>query len=187
MVVIGIILLLPLFFQLADVKAAEEAEAQRVADAKTAEGSSQVTTVVSPKMGTLIDGKVNVIKKEVLPSGIRKSFQDGIYTTVETNEDIVVYRTFGGKADAGGGFATTQGVANRMQAKVDAALLPEWGNSRAYEAAIVIPKGTIINIGKVAEQTTQSGALLKGGADQILLPQNWPLDWIQEIRGVASK
>lgn len=49
--------------RVADAKAAEEA--QRVADektaqeAKTAEGSSQVETVVFPKMGTLIDGKVN--------------------------------------------------------------------------------------------------------------------------------
>lgn len=130
---------------------------------------------------------MKIINQAELAPWIRESFKDGMYTTVETTEDVLVYRTFGGKADAGGGFVTTEAAVNRIQAKVDLALLPEWGNSRMYEAVIKIPKGTTINIGKVAEQTTQSGHTLSGAADQILLPEKWPLDWIQEIGVVPSK
>ena len=61
------------------------------------------------------------------------------------------------------------------------ALLPEWGNSIRYEAKIIIPRGTKLNIGKVGKQTTKSGTILKGGADQILMPQKWSLKWIQSI------
>jgi hypothetical protein len=101
---------------------------------------------------------------------------------------VVVYRTFGGRADAGGSFATTFPAANRIQAKIDYALLPEWGSTRMYEAKIIIPQGTVINIGKTAPQTIKStGTVLTGGVDQILLPKNWPLEWIKEIRIVPAK
>lgn len=58
-------------------------------------------------------------------------------------------------------------------------------NSLRYEAEIIVPKGTILNIGRVEEQFTMSGAKLAGGADQILLPQNWDLNWINRIREVS--
>ena len=53
-----------------------------------------------------------------------------------------------------------------------------------YEAEIKIPKGTTLNIGRVGEQYTMSGTKLAGDADQLLLPQNWDLKWIQSIREV---
>lgn len=56
-----------------------------------------------------------------------------------------------------------------------------------YEAVIEVPKGEILNIGKVAEQITESGAKLVGGGDQVVLPLNWDLNWIKEIRIVPSK
>jgi len=57
-----------------------------------------------------------------------------------------------------------------------------------YEATIVVPKGQILNIGKVAPQTIKStGTVLDGGADQILMPQNWPLDWIKGVKNVPSR
>ena len=52
------------------------------------------------------------------------------------------------------------------------------------EAEIVIPKGTTLNIGRVEEQFTMSGARLAGDADQFLLPENWDLNWIKSIREV---
>ena len=62
--------------------------------------------------------------------------------------------------------------------------MPEWKNTLRYEAEIVVPKGTILEIGKVGEQYTMSGAKLAGGADQFLLPQNWNLNWIKHIKEV---
>ena len=139
------------------------------------------------KYSTLIDGKVKEIEKSYLPNTLSKTFTDSNYRTVITEEKIVVYRTFGGRADAGGSFVTTVSAESRIQAKIDTALLPSWGNSRMYEAVIEVPKGEILNIGKVAEQTTESGAKLVGGIDQVVLPLNWDLNWIKEIRIVPSK
>ena len=152
-----------------------------IVTAKRIEGSSNA------KYLTRIENKVTGIEKTELPEWVAKSFTDGNYRTVVTNDNVILYRTFGGKADAGGGFATTMATGNRIQAKIDTALLPEWGNTRMYEAVIVVPKGQMLNIGKVAEQYTSTGANLAGQADQILLPQNWPLEWIKEIRVIPSK
>ena len=139
------------------------------------------------KYPTLLDGKVKIVDKAKLPDWIGESFTDSNYRTVITTEEITLYRTFGGYSDAGGGFVTTTPASNRIQAKIDTALLPEWKNTRQYEAVIKIPKGVELNIGKVAPQTiNSSGFILKGGADQVLLPNPWPLDWIVDIRVVPN-
>jgi len=36
------------------------------------------------------------------------------------------------------------------------------------------------------QKISSSGAVLKGGADQILLPQDWPLEWISDFRIVPN-
>jgi hypothetical protein len=100
-----------------------------------------------------------------LPTWLKETYTDGQYKTVITNESITVYRTFGGKAGEGRAFATTVPAANRITSKIDSALLPEWKNSRQYEAVIEIPKGIELNIGKVEQQITQMGTVLKGGGD----------------------
>ena len=133
---------------------------------------------------TKIDSKVTVVKKQELPEKMVKSFKDSNYRTVVTNEDITVYRVFGYSADAGGGFTTSKPALNRTQTKIDSALLPEWKNSIRYEAKIIVPKGTTLNIGRVEEQFTKSGTRLAGDADQIILPLGWDLSWIENIRNV---
>ena len=133
---------------------------------------------------TKIDSKVTVVEKQELPSWLIDTYKEGVYRTVVTNEDITVYRSFGYNAEAGGAFATSSPAVNRIQTKVDSAILPEWKNTLRYEAEIVIPKGTTLNIGRVGEQFTMSGTRLAGDADQFLLPQNWDLNWIKSIREV---
>ena len=115
-------------------------------------------------------GKFKEINKQALPDWIVESFEEGNYKTVMTQEDIIVYRVFGGKASSTGAFVTTVPACNLINAKIDAALLPEWKNFKEFETIIKIPKGTILNIGKVAPQTTISGTILEGGADQYLMP-----------------
>ena len=133
---------------------------------------------------TKIDSKVTVVEKQELPSWLIDTYKEGVYRTVVTNEDITVYRSFGYNAEAGGAFATSSPAVNRIQTKVDSAILPEWKNTLRDEAEIVIPKGTTLNIGRVGEQFTMSGTRLAGDADQFLLPQNWDLNWIKSIREV---
>lgn len=144
------------------------------------EGGSDSFGVYSTK----IDNKVTVIDKQELPGWLGKTFKDGNYRTVVTNEEIVVYRSFGYNAEAGGAFATSSPALNRIQTKIDSAILPEWKNTLRYEAEIVIPKGSTLNIGRVEEQFTMSGARLAGDVDQFLLPENWDLNWIKSIREV---
>lgn len=99
-----------------------------------------------------------------------------------------MYRVFGGNAKSTGSFVTTDKAISRIDAKIDMALLPEWKNTRMYEAEIIIPKGQQINIGKVAPQAIEStGTILKGGVDQIVLPRNWSSDWIINIKSVPNK
>ncbi len=137
---------------------------------------------------TLIDDKVTVIEKnEEVPDWIQESFLDSKYRTVITKEAITVYRVYGGSAGAQGAFVSTTPALNKIQVKVEAALLPEWKNTRAYEAEILIPKGTKLDIGKVAPQTINStGTILKGQADQLLMPQDWSKEWIKNVRSVNS-
>ncbi|SDI04638.1 RHS repeat-associated core domain-containing protein [Pseudomonas sp. BS3767] len=133
-----------------------------------------------------LKGKYSSVEKANLPSWVAESFTNGKYKTVVTTQDIYVYRVFGGNAKASGGFVSTSPASSRIQAKLDAALLPEWKNTRQFEAKILIPKGTILNIGSVAPQVTKSGTIFKGGADQILMPQNWPESWIVGIKTIRT-
>jgi hypothetical protein len=98
---------------------------------------------------------------------------------------MTYYRVYGGNAQPNGGFVATAPATNRIQAKIDSALLPEWGNTRQFEATIVVPKGTVVNIGTVAPQTTKSGTVLTGGADQILLPRGYDASLIKNSRTVS--
>ncbi|WDV45178.1 hypothetical protein PV797_16875 [Clostridiaceae bacterium M8S5] len=131
---------------------------------------------------TGIDAKVKELNKDnSLPTWIQESFANSNYRTVEATQDIIVYRAFGGTAKANGGFVTTFNSNNKQEIMDKLALLPEWGNTMDYVATIKIPKGTVLNIGKVAPQTSQNGQRLNGGADQILMPLNWPNSWIVNI------
>ncbi|WP_246188451.1 hypothetical protein [Metabacillus lacus] len=162
------------------------ASGSRLDDA-AAKGTGKGVPDINPKYATAIDNKVTIKEQVVLPSWLKKTYTDGQYRTVITDENIMVYRTFGGKAGIDGAFATTVPASNRITSKIDSALLPEWKNSRQYEAVIELPKGTELNIGKVEQQMTQTETIFKGGGDQILLPQNWPNEWIKEIREVPSR
>ncbi|MFE4243893.1 hypothetical protein ACFRK4_29725, partial [Peribacillus butanolivorans] len=139
------------------------------------------------KYSTAIDNKVKVIEKVDLPDWVSESFTDSNYRTVITEENITFYRTYGGGAKASGSFVTTSPAGNRINAKISTALVPDWKNSRQYEAVIEIPKGQVLNIGRVEKQYTKTGALLEGDGDQILLPQGWPSEWIKETREVPSR
>jgi hypothetical protein len=129
-----------------------------------------------------IEGKFKEIGKSDLPAWIKNSFKNGQYKTVMTTEYLTLYRVFSGDARIDGSFVGSLPALNKIQAKIDSALLPEWKNTRYFEATLKIPKGTILQIGKVEQQTMMSGAVLEGGADQILLPQGYPISWITNVR-----
>lgn len=136
---------------------------------------------------TKIDGKVTLVEKQNIDDWLIESFKDSNYRTVITNEPLYLYRSFGGKAKSGGAFATTETAGNRINAKLDSALLPNWKNTRQYEALIEVPKGTKLNIGRVEKQKTKAGTVLQGDGDQVLLPYGWPEEWVKEVYDIPSK
>ena len=132
-------------------------------------------------IGTKIDKKVKLVEQAPLRPTVVESFQKGLYQTVITNENISVYRKFGGgsnQAKLNGGYATTEKNASRN----DTAVYPSWSSSR-FEAEIIIPKGQELNIGKVGQQPVNSNSpKYTGGADQILLPQNYSMSGVKSIK-----
>lgn len=66
-------------------------------------------------------------------------------------------------------------------------MLPAWKNTRQCEPTILVPRGTILQIGEVAPQVTKSGAIIVAGkADQIILPRDWDQSWILNIRRINT-
>ena len=105
------------------------------------------------------------------------TFTDGEYRTVVTNEDIELYRVYGGDAKREGAFWTTEPAESQAGARQGRALLDEWGNTKKWEERMVVPKGTKLNIGTVERQIEPTGEVLFGGDDQILVPKDYDSSW----------
>ncbi|MCC8376622.1 hypothetical protein CKY10_03825 [Photorhabdus sp. HUG-39] len=132
-------------------------------------------------LGTKIDKSIVIVDKEHLPTSVSSTFKAGKYETVITQEPVTLFRKFGGvndQAKLDGGYATTTQNAGRNET----AVYKNWSTTR-FEAEIEVPKDTKLNIGSVGEQPPLSNnPKYIGGADQILLPRNYPMDWIKSIR-----
>jgi len=135
---------------------------------------------------TKIDDKVKEVEKDPLPAGIVNTFKNGEYRTVVTTEPVTLYRVYGGAASAEGSFCTTEPCVNKAKTQDALALKNEWGNTISKEAQITVPAGTKLNIGRVAPQN-DGGKILKGDADQIILPQNWDQDWVSKVRNIDKE
>lgn len=141
---------------------------------------------------TSLDKKVKELPRQDLERpGDKESFQGGKYRTVETTEDLVLYRVYGEGADKQGRFLTTERPTDRMNAKIEMALLPQWANSRRFYCEVEIPKGTVLNIGKCEAQKMEGGEMLQGGVEQIMVsdefvkknPQNYKEGHLLQFAG----
>lgn len=149
------------------------------------------------KYKTNLTGSVQEVEKESLSDDIVSSFLNKQYKTCKTFDDLILYRVFGlysqtnGEvkgAGSSGGYASTEFAESLIDAKLRLALAPEWFSTKAYEEKILLPKGSIINVGIVAPITLKTGTVLPGGADQILLPRNWSEeDWTIGYRRVTTR
>lgn len=163
--------------------------------------STYPTGSFSFKHKTNLDGKVIKTNKSTSFSNeIVKSFLNSEYFTYITLDDIILYRVFGSfkndikdkyekpkGAKINGAFASTEFAESIIDAKIRFALDPTWKSTKMYEAKILVPKNTIISIGLVAPVTLKSRTVLSGQAEQILLPLNWPINWIIGYRRVTSR
>ncbi len=150
---------------------------------------------------SILTGNIIEINKEKINSdNIVNSFLNCEYKTYKTTSPIILYRVFGAFKDninnieekprgarMVGAFASTEFAESMIDAKIRLALNPAWLNTKMYEAKLIVPKDVILNIGKVAPVKLKSGTILTGGADQILLPFNWSIDWIVGFRRVTGR
>ena len=111
-----------------------------------------------------------------LPASIANTFRGGSYKQRVLSEDMILYRVYGGSAtETGtglGGYFTTVRPQGALQARMDLAILPEWGNTATEVAIFRIPKGTTIYEGFVAPQGN-----LFGGGTQVYIPVV-PPSWV---------
>ena len=148
-------------------------------------GFGFVSGSTNQKFKTILnENNIKKIEKQHLPKGIANSFKNGEYNTYITTNEIVLYRVYGltpsGQAGAKqfGAFATTEFAESRIDVKMRLALNPQWKNALYIEEKIVVPKNVILNIGIVAPVKLLSSTILEGGADQVLLPENWSEKWV---------
>lgn len=141
-------------------------------------------------------GKLEPVERDVLEPWETESFLDGKYETYISREPIVMYRLYGKykKEEAqpvgarlGGRFVSTEFAESTIDAKLRLALKPGWKNTKMYEAKLIVPAGTRLNIGIVAPVTIPSGEVLPGGAPQIMLPEGWTEEWVQGYRRVSGQ
>ena len=129
---------------------------------------------------TIIDNSVSEILHDFLPPQVSSTFKNDFYKTVKTQREITLYRQFGEpNAFLKENYATTIKNATRDEL----AILDEWQNNMRFEVEIRVPVDIKLNIGKVQMQTSADGTqILNGGADQILMPQEWDFtNWVQKI------
>ena len=88
---------------------------------------------------------------------------------------MTLYRVYGGKANQTGGYWTRIKPSGGLQAQLDSALLPEWGNTVEHVAEIRVPAGTTIYEGYAAPQAVLHGeekvGEILGGGSQVYIPK----------------
>lgn len=146
---------------------------------------------------TNLAGKVKEVARIPYGPQVTDSFKDGAYRTFLTIEPIILYRVFGQYRGEGspapkgarlnGSFASTEFAESIIDAKVRLALDPAWANTKMYEARLIVPADVTISVGIVASVRLKTGTILFGGADQILLPREWPEDWITGYRRLTAR
>ena len=129
------------------------------------------------------------------------SFKDSYYRTFLTAEPVVLYRVYGQYqknavldeetklrgARLCGRYVSTEFAESVIDVKIRLALAPGWLNAKMYEAKLLVPKGIEISVGMVASVMLENGTVLPGGAEQILLPKDWPEEWVQGYRRITAR
>lgn len=102
---------------------------------------------------------------------VANTFRGGSYTESALSGETTLYRSYGGTAGELGSYWSRTPPAGPLQATMDSALNPAWGNTAQSVSTIRVPAGTTIYEGFAAPQ----GGLL-GGGSQVYIPKvnpNW--------------
>lgn len=118
-------------------------------------------------------GMTSPVSAGALEADVAATYRSSSYTASITGAPTTPYRVYGGKAGQLGPYWTRTKPSGPVQATMDSALNPAWGNSAT---TITVPKGVTICEGVAASQpiTTGSRAVvgyLQGGGNQVYIPR----------------
>lgn len=151
------------------------------------------------KYKTELNGKIEEIDKIIYENiSIVNSFVNKEYKSYRTVDNLILYRIYGkfyrddkksnnDGARINGIYASTEFAESLIDAKIRLALDPRWSNTKMFEVKVLVPANTIISVGLAASVELKSGTILKGGAEQIILPFDWPKTWVVGYRRVTSR
>lgn len=105
-----------------------------------------------------------------LDDSVAATFRSASYDEVVLSQDTLLYRVYGGEAGPIGGYWSRTPPTGPMQAQIDLALNPQWGNLATDVATIKVPAGTTIYEGAAAAQSLPGGGTLLGGGNQVFIP-----------------
>ncbi|RME57222.1 hypothetical protein D6779_09095, partial [Candidatus Parcubacteria bacterium] len=103
-----------------------------------------------------------------LEPSVARTFRGRSYSERLLASDILAYRLYGGTAKQLGHYWSLVRPYGPLQAQLDLAIAPQWGNTLNNVATARIPAGTTIYEGAAASQTTGVGHL-PGGGSQIYI------------------
>jgi hypothetical protein len=111
-------------------------------------------------------GSFSPINPGPLAKDIANTFRSATYTENIADGPINLYRIWGGEAKELGQYWSRTKPAGSLQAIMDNALLPAYGNTAEKVTSITVPKGTVFYEGIVGPQGN-----LVGGGNQIFIPR----------------
>ncbi|EAQ79179.1 hypothetical protein [Blastopirellula marina] len=92
-----------------------------------------------------------------LPAGVKSTFRGGTAVGKVFEEDVVLYRVYGGTAGRTGSYLTRVKPRSPSEAIKKLALDPDWGNSAVHLFEVEVPRGTVIWEGAARHQGTLRG------------------------------
>ncbi|MGO6697898.1 hemagglutinin repeat-containing protein [Rhizobium ruizarguesonis] len=122
-------------------------------------GATALEEAVSASNALKPIGEYGPLSAGPLPEKIASTFRSSTYTEVEAIEPVILYRVYGGNAGQLGAYWTATPPAGPVQAIIDSALYPQWGNTATNVVKIQVPVGTKFFEGIAAPQ----GGLVGGG------------------------
>jgi len=111
-----------------------------------------------------------------LPERVVQNFRSATYTERVLREPLELRRDYS-KPEFKLGAWWTPDELTPLQARIDLAILPEWGNTMKHVVRIRVPKGTKIYEGLAAPQEGYFGTLVGGGRqvyiDKKIIDKSW--------------
>lgn len=109
------------------------------------------------------------------------TFTGGSYSEKVTTEPMTLYRAYTAGAHPLGGYWSRDAPTGPIQARIDSALNPAWGNQATAVSTIQVPAGITFFEGTAAPQHVYGGGVLIGGGSQIVFEPGFrvPSSWLK--------